>query len=193
MRRLNRKLFGFVLTLVISTPFILHGIGHKGWDPIGQMFGTSGLTSALGSGAKTLQSSMMNQMAVSTIDPAISDANTNSAALGRQTNIEDVWQALNNTGATGNTTTGDATMNGTVAIAGDPVQNNDPVQSPAPTNSKLAGATQSVAGMLGASTTVAPPTFTQTPTSIIASFTVGGVHGTCTITIVNGQAVRTCS
>ena len=154
---LRRKLFGFVFGLVITVPFILHGIGHKGWDPIGQATGITGT-------ASTVTSVLLEQMAVQTLDPSISEANATATGNGRATQLADVIQALTDNGF----------------IGSGAQQANDP--STTPTDPALSGL----------NTPAAPPTFSETTSDITAHFLVLGIHGTCVISITNGQASRTC-
>lgn len=155
---LRRKLFGLVVGLVVTLPFVLHGIGHKGWDPIGQAFGILSKTSSI-------SSTLMEQMAVSTLDPSIAEANATALASGRTTTLADVWQTLTDNGY----------------ILDGSAQNPNP--APIPTPSDLIGLTDP---------TAIPPTFTQTSSSITAGFVVLGIHGSCIITINNGTTSRTC-
>lgn len=193
MRRyFHRKLFGWVFALVISIPFALHGIGHKGWDPIGQLFGTSGLSSGIPGSPDSLKTSIMNQMAVSTIDPSINEANSTALAAGRATTIQDVWDALNNNGEVGDATNANSAVSGSTVTPGDPLQGNTP-STPVPNSTDLGQATQVISGVLGASSSISAPTFTQNPDSIIAGFIVAGIKGKCTITIFNSQASRICN
>lgn len=151
---MRRKLFGFVFAVVITVPFLLHGIGHKGWDPIGQATGITGT-------ASTVTSVLLDQMAVQTLDPSISEANATATGNGRATEIEDIVQALTDNGYIGN---------GAQQV------------TPVPTDPALSGL----------NTPASPPTFTETASTITAHFVVLGIHGACTISIVNGQALRDC-
>lgn len=152
---LNRKLFGLVFGLVITVPFALHGIGHKGWDPIGQMIGTNDL--------KAIPSMLVDQIAVSQIDPSLDQANTTATSEGRSTILADVWLSLDGLGAIG------------VGAQG--------TQEPHPTPTDGSGLP---------STLMTPPVFADHGDSISATFTVMGVSKVCTITISNGLAIRSC-
>lgn len=105
MGYMNKKLFYLIISVIITIPFGLHGIGHKGWDPIGQMIG-------IGSPSDLLQttSAVVNEVGQTDIDPSLAMANATALAQNRATTIDDVWAALSDAGlvSSGDTTVSSA-------------------------------------------------------------------------------------
>lgn len=161
---INKKLFSLVFGIVITVPFVLQGIGHKGWDPIGQAFGLGGASLTAGS------SVIIDQVAKQDIDPSIVSANATASQAGRATTLDDVWGALSDFGVATNP---DAPVNPNAPI----------ITSP---DSSLSGVNSNPTNFI--------PVFTNQGNSIHVVFNALGVPGICDITInpVTNIAVRTC-
>ena len=163
---LNKKLFGLVFGLVVTIPFVLQGIGHKGWDPIGQVFGL-GSTSDLTAGTQTI----VDEVAKTEMDPSLNMANQTAQDSNRATTIADIWSALSDYG-----------------IATNP---DDPSNPSQPTTG-ISDGSGSSAGVVSSGATV--PVFTNQGDHIHAVFNAFGVPGVCDLSIspTTNLAIRTC-
>lgn len=163
---INKKLFGLVFGIVITVPFVLQGIGHKGWDPIGQAFGLGGASLTAGS------SVIIDQVAKQDIDPSLASANATASQAGRATTLDDVWGALSDFGVATNP---DA-----------PVNPNAPTATNTISDPSLSGVNSNPTNFI--------PVFTNQGSSIHVVFNALGVPGICNITIdpTTNIAIRTC-